>query len=306
MAYSPRLTDLVLSRSASDRSAHLRKDPEWIAESLIDPSTRFICVHNSQAPFDGENLVVFKFADIPEHSLTYFLGRDAGVVFFGVSADSDFVSAHDPDSWLNLRAGGALLSDRDAGLLVAAIALDNWNFTHTHCPRCGGKTVQSDAGWTRRCTTDNSIHFPRTDPAVIMLVTDPDDRVLLARQSRWQIGSASVLAGFVEAGESAEAAVVREVSEEAGIAIDPDSIEYLGSQPWPFPNSLMLGYQARAVTTDICVDGEEIVEAQWYDRAEIKELCSAQKLHLPPRVSIAHQLITRWYGEKLPSSTSFR
>ena len=96
MAHSPRLTDLVLSRSATDRSAHLRKDSEWIAESLIDPSTRFICVHNSQFPFDGENLVVFKFADIPEHSLTYFLGRDAGVVFFGVSADADFVSDHDP------------------------------------------------------------------------------------------------------------------------------------------------------------------------------------------------------------------
>ena len=306
MAHSPRLTELVLSRSASDRSAHLRKDPEWIAESLIHPSTRFICVHNSQAPFSGENLVFFRFADIPKNSLTYFLGCDEGLAFFGVSADADFVSAHDPDSWLNLRASGALLSDRDAGLLVAAIALDNWNFTHTHCPRCGSKTVQSDAGWTRRCTRDNSIHFPRTDPAVIMLVTDPDDRVLLARQSRWQIGSVSVLAGFVEAGESAEAAVVREVSEETGITIDPDSIDYLGSQPWPFPNSLMLGYQARAVNTDICVDGEEIVEAQWYNRAEIKELCSTQKLHLPPRVSIAHQLITRWYGEKLPSSTSFR
>jgi NAD+ diphosphatase len=139
-----------------------------------------------------------------------------------------------------------------------------------------------------------------------MLVTDPDDRALLARQSHWQIGLASVLAGFVEAGESAEAAVVREVSEETGIAIDPDSIDYLGSQPWPFPNSLMLGYRARAVTTDICVDGEEIVEARWYGRAEIKELCSAEKLHLPPRVSIAHQLIARWYGDILPSRTLFR
>ncbi len=305
MSHSPMLADLVLSRSATDRSAELRKDPEWIAQALNDPTTLFICVHNAQTPVRGSDIRFFTFAEIPKDSLTYFLGLDSGVAFFGVSVDADFVSTQDPDVWVNLRASGSRLSDRDAGLLVAAVALDNWNFTHTHCPRCGSHTVQSDAGWIRRCPADNSIHFPRTDPAVIVLVTDPTDRVLLARQSRWQAGWVSVLAGFVEAGESGEAAVVREVGEETGIQIDPASIDYLGSQPWPFPNSLMLGYQARALNTDICVDGEEIIEARWYDRAEIKKLCSAQELHLPPRVSIAHQLIARWYGEALPSNTSF-
>jgi NAD+ diphosphatase len=306
MSHSPMLADLLLSRSATDRSAELRKNPEWIAGALKDPCTLFICVNNSQSPVRESDLRFFALEEIPPDSLTYFLGLQGDVAFFGVSVDTDFVSAHEPDSWLNLRASGSRLSDRDAGLLVAAVALDNWNFTHTHCPRCGTHTVQNDAGWTRRCPTDDSIHFPRTDPAVIVLVTDPDDRVLLARQSRWPEGWVSVLAGFVEAGEPAESAVIREIYEESGIRIDPASIDYLGSQPWPFPNSLMLGYQARALTTDICVDGEEIVEAHWYDRTQVKELCETQKLHLPPRVSIAHQLITRWYGEKLPSNTSFR
>ena len=306
MSHSPMLADLVLSRIATDRSAELRKNPEWIAQALIDSSTLFICVNNSQSPVTGNDLRFFLANQIPQNSLTYFLGLDGGDAFFGVSVDSNFVADHDPDTWLNLRASGPRLSDRDAGLLVAAVALDNWNSTHTHCPRCGTHTVQSDAGWTRRCPTDNSTHFPRTDPAVIVLVTDFNDRVLLARQSRWPKGWVSVLAGFVEAGEPAEAAVVREVGEETGIEIDPMSIDYLGSQPWPFPNSLMLGYRARALNTDICVDGEEIVEANWYDRTQIKDLCEAQQLHLPPRVSIAHQLITRWYGEALPSNTSFR
>jgi NAD+ diphosphatase len=306
MSYSPMLADLVLSRSATDRRAELRKDPEWIAQALVESTTLFICVNNARTLVHQDDIRFFAFEEIQQDSLTYFLGLDGGVAFFGVSVDTDFVSHHDPDAWLNLRASGSRLGDRDAGLLVAAVALDNWNFTHTHCSRCGSKTVQSDAGWTRRCPTDDSTHFPRTDPAVIVLVTDASDRVLLARQSRWPAGWVSVLAGFVEAGESAEAAVVREVGEETGITIDPASIDYLGSQPWPFPNSLMLGYQARAINTEICVDGEEIVEAHWYSRADIKELCGWQELHLPPRVSIAHQLITRWYGEALPSNTSFR
>lgn len=306
MSHSPMLANLLLSRSATDRSAELRKNPEWIAGALKDPSTLFICVNNSQAPVSANDLRFFALEEIPQDSLTYFLGLEGDIAFFGVSVDTDFVSTHDPDSWLSLRASGSRLSDRDAGLLVAAVALDNWNFTHTHCPRCGTHTVQNDAGWTRRCPTDNSIHFPRTDPAVIVLVTDSDDRVLLARQNRWLEGWVSVLAGFVEAGEPAESAVIREIFEESGIRIDPASIDYLGSQPWPFPNSLMLGYQAKALNTDICVDGEEIVEAHWYDRTQVKELCENQKMHLPPRVSIAHQLIARWYGQELPSNTSFR
>lgn len=306
MSHSPMLANLLLSRSATDRNAELRKNPEWIAEALKDSSTLFICVNNSQAPVNEGALRFFALDDIPADSLTYFLGLEGDVAFFGVSVNSDFVSAHDPDSWLNLRASGSRLSDRDAGLLVAAVALDNWNFTHTHCPRCGTHTVQNDAGWTRRCPADDSVHFPRTDPAVIVLVTDPEDRVLLARQNRWPEGWVSVLAGFVEAGEPAETAVIREIFEESGIRIDPASIDYLGSQPWPFPNSLMLGYQAKAFNTDICVDGEEIVEAHWYDRTQVKELCETQKMHLPPRVSIAHQLIARWYGQELPSNTSFR
>ena len=298
MAHSPRLTDLVLSRSATDRSAHLRKDPEWIAESLIDPSTRFLCVHNSQAPFDGENLVVFKFADIPQNSSTYFLGRDAGIVFFGVSADADFVSAHDPDSWLNLRGSGALLNDRDAGLLVAAIALDNWNSTHTHCPRCGGKTVHSDAGWARRCTTDNSIHFPRTDPVVIMLITHGNN-VLVGRSHAWPEGMYSLLAGFVEPGETLEAAVRREVLEESGILVG--AVSYLASQPWPFPASLMFGCSGTAMNKDITIDPKEIEDALWVSREDMLDVFEGvhPKIKLARKGAIAHFLLENWLSDCL-------
>ena len=129
MSHSPILADLLLSRSATDRSAELRNNPEWIAGALKDPATLFICVNKSCAPVTESDLRFFTFEEIPQDSLTYFLGREGDVAFFGVGVDADFVSTHDPDSWLNLRASGSLLSDRDAGLLVAAVALDNWNST---------------------------------------------------------------------------------------------------------------------------------------------------------------------------------
>ncbi len=262
----------------------------------------------------------------PDNELTYlptaaitdstpvaFLGCELGAWYFCAFVDQDFVDQHDPESWRHLRVIGASLSARDAGLMVAGVALANWHETHTFCARCGVHTSITDAGWTRTCPADKSVHFPRTDPAVIMLITDHQDRALFARQVRWQPGWLSVLAGFVEAGESAEAAVVREIAEEAGVEVDPHSVQYLGSQPWPFPNSLMLGYQARVsskyspdVRIDLTVDGEEIAHAQWLSREELLEASRSGEIHLPPPVSIAHRLIVNWLGEPLPRESAFR
>ena len=199
----------------------------------------------------------------------------------------------------DLREAAALLNDRDAGLFTHAVALANWHATHTHCPRCGTPTVTVAAGHAQRCPADGSEHFPRIDPAVIMLVTDPDDRCLLARNRRWPERRVSILAGFVEPGESAEQAVAREVREETGIVAD--RVRYAGSQPWPMPQSLMLGFRAAASgDLELRVDDDEIAEAHWYSREELRRALAAREILLPPPVSIAHRLIESWYGEELP------
>ena len=199
----------------------------------------------------------------------------------------------------DLREAAALLNDRDAGLFTHAVALANWHATHTHCPRCGTPTVTVAAGHAQRCPVDGSEHFPRIDPAVIMLVTDPDDRCLLARNRRWPERRVSILAGFVEPGESAEQAVAREVGEETGITVA--RVRYVGSQPWPMPQSLMLGFRASASgDLELRVDDDEIAEAHWFSRDELRTALASREILLPPPVSIAHRLIESWYGEELP------
>ena len=160
------------------------------------------------------------------------------------------------------------------------------------------------AGWSRTCPEDSSQHFPRSDPAVIVLVSDDDDRALLGRRAEWADGWYSTLAGFVEAGESAEMTVLREMQEEAGVLVD--RLDYLGSQPWPFPSSLMLGYRARlaAGSPPARPDGTEITEVRWFTREQVREGCEAGTVRIPPRVSIARRLVEQWYGAELPGSWS--
>lgn len=180
----------------------------------------------------------------------------------------------------------------DLQLATMAAATAEWHKREPHCPQCGGATDVVAAGSARSCARCRRELFPRTDPAVIVAVRDADDRLLLGHQSSWPEGRFSLLAGFVEAGESLEQAVHREVYEEAGVRLS--RVDYAGSQPWPFPRSVMLGFWASATTTDIVVDGTEIVEARWFGRAQLRQAVFAGEVGLPGTASIARRLITEW------------
>lgn len=222
---------------------------------------------------------------------SFFLGRHRGVPWFAVPAGAHPV--------LSLRKALPGLDRLQRAAALTAVALDNWHAASGHCARCGGATTVDRGGWARICPSDDSEHFPRVDPAVIMLVTDEQDRALLGRRSVWPPGWMSTLAGFVEPGESFEQAVARETLEEAGVAVLPRDVHYLASQPWPFPQSIMVGCLARGQSTEPIVDGREIAEARWFSRQEFSEACADGKLRIPPDVSIAHRLIRHWFGREI-------
>jgi NAD+ diphosphatase len=232
----------------------------------------------------------------------YFLGDHDGAAYFVVPAGLPEI---DGVRSASLRDIGALLSDREASLLAQAVALTNWHATHGYSPRTGEPTTVAEGGWSR-ITPDGSQMWPRTDPAVIVLVHDgvagENGRCLLGHNAGWTnpkwAQRYSCLAGFVEPGESAEAAVVREVAEETGVAVR--QVSYVASQPWPFPASLMLGFHALAdPTAEIKVDPTEISDARWFTRAEIRRQLSdgGADVTLPMYLSIAYFLIDRWLDD---------
>lgn len=288
-----------------DRAALRRRDDAWLAAQLAHPATRLVPVWRSR------NLVLDA-----EHPVPVLLGADSAaelvasagcVVLLGVAGETahfavDLSHLDDPAEhpllrlagrFLDLRAVGPLLGHADGALLAYARGLVHWHARHRFCGVCGSPTESADAGHVRRCTDPACAtqHFPRTDPAVIVLVSD-GDRALLGRQKIWQPGMHSVLAGFVEPGESLEDAVRREIAEEAGIAVE--DIRYHSSQPWPFPSSIMLGFTARARTTEISVDGEELETAGWFDRAALRASPEDERFRLPRRDSIARRLLDDW------------
>ncbi|WP_419997662.1 NAD(+) diphosphatase [Streptomyces boninensis] len=288
-----------------DRAAHHRLDEAWLGAAWSHPTTRVFVVSGGQVLIDDTpdgrtELVMIPSFEAPfTEQHRYFLGTDEdGVRYFALQKDSLPGRMDASARPAGLREAGMLLGDRDAALMVHAVALENWQRSHRFCSRCGERTQIAAAGHIRRCPACGGEHYPRTDPAVIMTVTDEDDRVLLGRQVHWPDGRFSTLAGFVEPGESIEAAVRREVFEEVGVEVG--EVEYLASQPWPFPSSLMLGFTARAKTTEIQVDGDEISEARWFSRDELRAAFESGEVLPPYGISIAARLIERWYGSPLP------
>jgi NAD+ diphosphatase len=298
----------LLSAAAFDRAAHRRTDDAWLAAAW--PEAQVLVVTPKSATASAREAETLRVAfrkphDVPEHAPRRFLGIANGVVYFAVTADVD-----DRDEWLTLRELGMHLDDLEAGLLTSAIALEQWHQRHTHCPRCGTATEETSAGWTRTCPNDASLHFPRTDPAVIMLVHDENGSALLGRGHDWGPGRYSTLAGFVEPGESIEAAVAREVFEEVGVRVR--DVRYIASQPWPFPSSLMLGFSAKLDgDAGIRLDPVEMAEAHWFSRDEVRRAAEwvdsgatpdpGARIHgVSPKLSISRYLVDRWLADTLP------
>jgi NAD+ diphosphatase len=303
-AVEPTLEWLALARGTLDRAAEHRRDAEWVAAAWADPRTQAFAIQDGRALVShdpGPALVLTSPQDAPEGE-RFFLGVDEeGVAYFAVRGTLPSIEGAESAS---LRRVGALLPDRDSGLLTHAVALEHWHASNTHCPRCGKPTELTAGGHVRVCPSDGSEQFPRVDPAVIMLIRDDQDRVLLARGPSWPADRRSILAGFVEPGESLEQAVAREVGEEVGLAVS--DIRYMGSQPWPMPQSLMLGFFARAEgVQELRPDPEEILDADWYTRDELKEAIESGRIVSPGPLSIAAQLIIRWYGAPLPDMPPF-
>jgi len=207
-----------------------------------------------------------------------------------------FVSMGEGDR--SLREVMTVLPQVEVELALRAVALIHYHASHPYCSQCGTLTTLGDLGRTRLCGACGTVHFPRTDPAIIVAVTDEDDRLLLGHHEGWESSRYSVFAGFVEAGESVEQALCREVREEVDVSVS--HVRYQGSQPWPMPRSLMLGFTAIATRGDPRPDGEEITSARWFTRAELRTAIENGEVVLPISASIAYRLITTWYGEPLP------
>lgn len=304
-----------------DRAAHLRKD---IAPLVADPKARSLVLWQGKPLIDLEagpgiawvemNSPVLKEAD----EAPIFLGLEGNEPRFAtdVSAWEDPKADRDemakfldrsqnqhpdaPDRWkfIELRTLMADLSHEEGSILATARAVQSWHDTHPFCARCGAKSERAMAGWQRNCVACGASHFPRTDPVIIALITHGNS-VLLGRSPGWPDAMYSLLAGFMEPGETIEAATRREIFEESRVELGP--VSYLSSQPWPFPGSLMLGVRAEAVSTDITIDPEEIEDAKWVSREEVMAAQAGENPDLLPARpgAIARFLIDRWLADDL-------
>ena len=285
--------------SPLDRAGHLRSDAEWIAAALVAPTTRFVPLWRGRSLFrpgaDGAPEAVFPSALLVEAQPWAFLGTQDETATFAV----DLSAADDPTALIpagsgafeELRGVTAGLPARQAAILAHARALLHWRSRHRFCGICGGACEPQQAGHVMVCSGCGTHHFPRTDPAVIMLVSH-GERVLLGHSQRFANSRMySTLAGFVEPGESLEEAVAREVFEESAVRVG--QVRYHSSQPWPFPGNIMLGFYAEALNDTIRIDETELVDARWFSRAEVADP-AAHGFLLPPGDSIARRLVEDW------------
>jgi NAD+ diphosphatase len=287
----------VYAARGLDRAAERRRDETWLADRRGDPATRLILCTGLLVPIGGAaeepRLAAPTVAELdrPAGADAIFLGMADGIAWFVESVPDATVPGA---QYVELRSVGTLLPADEAAALAYARALLHWHTRSSYCSVCGNATMVMQGGHVRRCVDCGADHFPRTDPAVIVLVTD-GERCLLGRSARFVSGMYSTLAGFVEPGESLEETIYREVLEESGIEVE--AAVYRSSQPWPFPQSLMLGFRARARTFDIRIDPEELEDARWLTRSELRDP-ERRPVRLPNHDSIARFLIEEWLAEE--------
>ena len=292
---------LPLSRSGLDRDHAAREQPELLDELWADPETRILVLLDGQALLEAPGRLAMLRPDaLSRPALSIYLGRTieatpqlpAGTrIVAAALEDAGHLAEAD---WADLRRLGGSLADLDAGIFTQALGILNWHASHPFSPRTGEPTAVGKAGWVRQDPVTGHEVFPRTDPAVIVAVHDAAGRILLGANALWEQNRFSLLAGFVEPGESLEAAVIREVFEESGVTVR--SPRYLGSQPWPFPASLMLGFEAVTDAVGTTPDGEEIIALRWFERTELADLALRGEIKLPGPTSIARSIIERWFG----------
>jgi NAD+ diphosphatase len=289
-----------------DRAGHRRKDEDFVAAALAGGDTRLVIMRGGQHLFglgDSPRALLPRLGDAPALSALLadcrwaLLGTDGDGPILAVDLGETEGATFDPVSvggtFGELRAAASGLTEHEIALLFHARGMINWRRRHLFCGVCGAACRPVEAGHVMECTGCGAHHFPRTDPAVIMLVRR-GDRALLARSARFEGNMFSALAGFVEPGETLEEAVAREVEEECGVRVT--DVAYRSSQPWPFPASVMLGFMATTEDERIEIDDDEIVEARWFTRADIKDRKNLN-FSIPPRLSIARALIDEWCGE---------
>ena len=291
-----------------DRSAHMRDDSEKLFALEGKANSRAYVIHR-------DSLVVKQEGDGVRAALTVkeaiALGANPGTIFLGVRDGTSYFGMGIPQTAAEGLAGKdgvaveplrnlatqGLVPPSELSAIATAKSLVHWHQRHGFCSNCGSRTQMAQAGWKRECPSCKSEHFPRTDPVVIMLVTD-GERCLLGRQKQFLKGMWSCLAGFLEPGETIEDAVKREIFEEAGIQCT--DVRYYKAQPWPFPYSLMIGCIARATTTDITVDRNELEDARWFTRTEVQQMFAdthADGYRAPNGIAIAHHLLGHWANE---------
>ncbi|ACL40441.1 NUDIX hydrolase [Pseudarthrobacter chlorophenolicus A6] len=241
------------------------------------------------------DLVVYLGAALPAADLP--TGTELLLFVLPAAVEPGTAGVPEEASWAGFRDVAAGLGPTATALFVEASAIANWHAGHTHCPRCGTPTEVQAGGWVRRCPADSSEHYPRTDPAIIVTVVGPDGRLLLGGGGPADAKNFSTLAGFVEPGESLEQAVVRELFEEVGVRVK--ACQYLGSQSWPFPASLMLGFTAITDDAVATPDGVEVTRARWFSREELQDAVLSGEITISSRLSIARALIEHWYGGRI-------
>ncbi len=290
-----------------NRQGELRHDEQLFAKLLQQDDTLFLPLYKQFLAINDQGLIWLKLSEIQQLTGTLskihciYLGLIDGKNYFAYRLQSSEQLRTLSNLTSDLRTLLPQLNEQEAYLANVATALNQWHSSHQHCGYCGHETFATDSGFVRQCSNQDCTkqHFPRTDPAIIVAISHTDAtgtaKLLLGRQANWPEKRFSVIAGFVEPGESLEQAVKREALEEIGI--DICDIEYQNSQPWPFPQSVMLGFTAKAKTVDIQLKDQELETANWFSKKEIQQLVKDEKMILPFKFSISRMLVEQWLNK---------